>query len=306
MSENQYNELFETIKSNFVPKVHLAKSQLETSQLKSELENAKEELQRMKSKYEEEKLKNDIIQAEKECLESEKKTLELKFNEISLKLKLKTNQYDSLLSSGKTDCKSEVSTETLTVKQEPNQIGIVNIPASSSSGIGSKRTGSVSADDQRKKAKRKKTARSNSKTPKTRESTQNEFKFTCDICIDVWGEKIEGDFGGDPDQENAPDARQRISAFSSFEGLKTHCIHIHGVIEESFCKEHSCSQYKGHVNEMYAPHGENICEICGLSFKFQKHLNQHMALDHADRNMTNKQFYDLYLKYKNIDYSVKY
>ena len=59
----------------------------------------------MTSKYEDEKLKNDIIQAEKECLEAEKKTFELKFNEISLKLKLKTNQYDSLLSTGKPDCK---------------------------------------------------------------------------------------------------------------------------------------------------------------------------------------------------------
>ena len=99
MSENQYNELFETIKSNFVSKVHLEKSKPETSQLKSELVNAKKELQRMKSQYEEEKLKNDIIQAEKECLESEKKKL-------ALQLKLKTNQYDSLLSSEKTGCTS--------------------------------------------------------------------------------------------------------------------------------------------------------------------------------------------------------
>ena len=142
MSENQYNAVFETIKSNLVPKVELGKCILESKRLKLDLENAKEELKKIKSKYEEEKLKNDIIQAEKECLEAEKKTFELKFNEISLKLKLKTNQYDSLLSSGTTDCKptdtDKISIGTQTVKEEPQDIGIVNIPTSTSD-IGKKR-----------------------------------------------------------------------------------------------------------------------------------------------------------------------
>ena len=302
MSENQYNELFETIKSNFVSKVQLEKSKLETSQLKSELENAKEELKRMKLKYEEEKLKNEIIQAEKECLEAERKTFELRFNEISLKLKLKTNQYDSLLSSEKTGCISndteKTSIGTQTVKEEPNEIGIVNVPTSTSE-IGTKRTSSVSTDDQRKKAKRKKTSPSNSKTPKTRKSTQNEFKFNCVICIYSWGRDIQADFGGDPDQENIPDPRQSISSFSSFEALKNHCINDHDIPEEGFCKETSCLEYKVHWN---APHGQNICKICDLSFKFQKHLDEHMDIEHVDLEMTNKQFYDLYLKYKNADY----
>ena len=75
MSENQYNAVFETIKSNLVPKVELEKSKFESSLLKLDLENAKQELKKIKSKYEEEKLKNDIIQAEKECLESERRLL---------------------------------------------------------------------------------------------------------------------------------------------------------------------------------------------------------------------------------------
>ena len=300
MSENQYNAVIEAIKSNLVPKVELGRSKLESKGLKKELEKAKEELKKMNSKYEEEKLKNDIIQAEKECLEAEKKTFELKFNEISLKLKLKTNQYDSLLSAGKTDCKPTESAENHTMKAEPNEIGIVNVPDSSSSSIGTKRTSSVPADDQTKKAKRKKTTRSDSNTRNNRMSTRNERKFTCEYCIVKWGVKIERDFGGDPDKENAPDPRQIISTFSSFEALKNHNINDHYAVGELFCEEKSCLDYEEHSNlDLYAPHGENICEICDLSFKFKKHYDQHVATGHANQDMTNKQFYDLYLKYQN-------
>ena len=104
---------------NLVPKVKYEEAQLEIERLKSELtkclkcykmhkmlQNTKMDLKALESKYEEQKLKIEIYQAEKECLESENKTLKLKSNELSLKLKLKTSHYDSLLSSGKTDCKS--------------------------------------------------------------------------------------------------------------------------------------------------------------------------------------------------------
>ena len=107
---------------------------------------AEEDVKRMKSKYEDEKLRIEIIQAEKECLQSKMKTLELKSNELSLKLKLKTKQYDALVSSRKTDCKSNdsenISIGTQTVKEEPTEIGIVNNPCSSRSSpdIGSKRS----------------------------------------------------------------------------------------------------------------------------------------------------------------------
>ena len=300
MSENYYNEIFETIKSNLVPKSVYEESRLEIGHLKSELENAKEELKKMKSKYEEEKLKNDIIQAEKECLEAEKKTFELKFNELSLKLKLKSNQYDSLLSSGKTDCKSndteKISMGTQTVKEEPQDIGIVNTPTSTSE-IGTKRTSTVSADDQRKKAKRKKTTRSDSTTRNTRKSTRNERKFTCEYCIDKWRVAIEFDFGGDPDKENVPDPRQIISTFSSFEALKDHCTFLHGLSRNHLCAEKSCLYWNGHLrNGKGALHGKNICKICDKSFELQRHLDQHMAYGHADLDMTKKQFYESLLK----------
>ena len=91
-----------------------------------------------------------------------------------------------------------------------------------------------------------------------------------------------------------------------FQAFKTHSINVHGA--DDFCEERNCSFYKGHGTRgwfgVYAPHGENICRICDLVFKFQKHLDQHVATRHADHDMTNKQFYDLYLKYKGSYYKV--
>ena len=311
MSENCYNEIFETIKSNLVPKALYEESKLEIERMKTLLQKA----EKKQEKFEEQKLRIDIIQAEKvsleaekEKLEAEKKTFELKFNEISLKLKLKTNQYDSLLSSGKTDSKSnateKISTGSQTIKQEPTEIGIVNVPASSMSspGIGSKRPNSVSADEQRKIAKRKKTAN----TPRnTRESTQNRSKFTCEECIDDWGLKIERDFGGDPNEKGAPDAKQFISTFNTFADYKNHVIDAHDSAGVTFCKERSCLHEDDHDKFSKASHGDIICKICDLSFKFQQHHDHHMEIAHADPNMTKKQFFDLYLKYSYDFYNDK-
>ena len=315
-----YNEIFETIKSKLVPKEQYEDSQLELEHMRSELKNAKEDLKRIKSKYEEQKLKIDIIQAEKECLESEKKTFELKFNELSLKLKLKTNQYDSLLSSEKTDCESNdtelMSSGTQTVKEEPHEIGIDNNPTSLSSEIGTKRTNSGS-DNERKKSKCKKTTRSSSTTRNTRTATHNKRTFTCEVCVYDWGQDIEDNFGGDPNhkgppctsvpdpRDRAPDPRQIIKAFPSYEALKNHKTRFHGENVDMLCQEKSCLKYDKHWHHR---HGEILCRICDLSFKLQKNLDQHMETDHADHNMllTKQQFYDLYLKYKEhyqLDYT---
>ena len=89
-------------------------------------------------------LKIDVLQAEMKALEAERKTFEVKFDAVSSKLKLKTHEYDSLLKS-KTksqDIKIFVTPEsqvqkssigTQTIKQEPEEIGVVNVPASLSS-----------------------------------------------------------------------------------------------------------------------------------------------------------------------------
>ena len=154
-------------------------------------------------------------------LESEKK-------KISLKLKLKINQYDSLLSSGRTDCKSndteKTSISTQTAKKEPTEIRFVNAPASTSK-KGTNRTSTASVHDQRKKAKRKKTARSNSTTLDPLRSTQNKCKLTCNKCID--------------------------SVFSSFEALINHTVNIHGLRDD----EHSTDEF---IEELIEESVENF------------------------------------------------
>ena len=316
MSQSCYNKIFETIKANLVPKVQLEDSQNEiqtlwsmVEALQSDVKTAEEDVKRMKSKYEDEKLKIEIIQAEKECLQSKMKTLELKSNELSLKLKLKTKQYDALVSSRKTDCKSndteKISTGSQTVKEEPTEIGIVNVPASSrsSSGFGSKRPNSISNDEKRKVAKRKKTA-CNSRSTKI--YTRNKPKFTCEVCIDNWGWEIEYDFDGDPDKKGAPDPKESISTFNNFADYKHHIVDDHELFDgETFCKEKSCLRQDDHgdVNcpdSSFASHGDIICKICDLSFKFQQHHDHHMEIAHADLNMKKKQFHNLFLKYKHI------
>ena len=308
MSESCYNKILENIKSNLVPKVEYEESQLEIERLKSELQNAKEDLKTMESKFAEQKLKIEIYQAEKECLESENKTLKLKSNELSLKLKLKTNQHDSLLSSGKTDCNSNNSEKicigTQTVKQEPTEIGIVNVPTSSSSGIGTKRQNSESANVERRKihriktsnSKEKKSNKSSSRSISTRESIRKERNFSCERCLRDWGDNVHDKFDENPNKDEVPDPKRKISTFTNIKDYKHHVANDHkanrlAIVEP--CKENSCIQWRDAWHE----HGDIICKICDLSFKHQKHHDQHIEIEHMGHHMTNKQFYDLYLKY---------
>ena len=73
MSEQKYNEVFEFIKTNLVPKSEFGESQNEILNLKSALEKATNDLKKVKMELEEQKLSIDILQAEKESLEAEKK-----------------------------------------------------------------------------------------------------------------------------------------------------------------------------------------------------------------------------------------
>lgn len=67
-------------------------------------------LQAIQKKYEEQqneiveqKLKIEVLEAEKLRLEADKKSLEARFDEVDVKLKLKTAQYESLLAKQKND-----------------------------------------------------------------------------------------------------------------------------------------------------------------------------------------------------------
>jgi len=328
MIEQKYTEVFEFIKLNLVPKNQFDESQKEIFRLKSALENATEKLNEMKLECEEQKDTIDIIQAEKDSLQAEKvnleatkKTFEVKLNEVCLKLKQKTKQYDSLLKSQreqtilemtKNSKQKDVETnkaDIQKIKEEPNEIRIVNVPSSipacqngSTTKTGTKRKLSSKEDVQRTKAKRKKSMLSREAGPSSsRTTTKPTRKFSCESCLDNWGLEIKYHYLGNPEKSDAPDPKQSIQTFSSFEDYKNHHIVAHSLSLEYVCKEESCHLYSDHNDQGLWPHGDINCEICNLSFKLQKHHDEHMKFEHADINMLgNKETYDLFLKYQGV------
>ena len=129
MTEQTYTKVFELIQGTLVPKAQLEEANIKIKHLESMLDKAKSESNEQKLSMEIIQAEKDSLQAEKESLQAEKKAIEVKFNEVSLKLKQKTDQYDSLLKS-----KAAMQTETKKIKEESREIGIVNVPASTSSG----------------------------------------------------------------------------------------------------------------------------------------------------------------------------
>ena len=265
MSEPSYQKVFEVIQTSLVPKSQYDELQNEVASLKSKLESTKNE---WRSKFEEQKLAMDILQAENDSMESEKKTLENMFKEVSLKLKQKTNQYDSLLQASKTGPKqtpvAKSSAGTQTIKEEPNQIGIVNVPTSSSSHpnrptvkTGTKRSYSKSDDGKKRTSKRLKISKSDNAKRTTRKSLQAQRKFSCYGWDSDWTEKIKREFSGDPTKIGAPDPKQ-IPRFTSFEDYRNHCVSVHPYtfcyFIEDPCKETSCLLEAKHSNRNADPH----------------------------------------------------
>ena len=303
--EKVYEAMKIEIEAYLVPRKLYDESQNQLSLLKSELEMAKSDLKKLKSdnshlteSYNQLKderlgdaLKIDVLQAEMKALEAERKTFEVKFDAVSSKLKLKTHEYDSLLKSKSKsqDIKIFVTQDlnaakkssigTQTIKQEQEEIGIVNLPASSSSQqktppakTGTKRT---SHDDNRKitKAKRKKTENSDSMV--TRKSTENNEKFTCFDCIINWGIDVQMNHGCDPDKTGVPNPKEIIPTFPSFDDYKNHLVRIHD------------------AQPFNCPDGGSACKICGLKFSKKRHLDLHVHLEHMNlTDMTKKQVFD--------------
>ena len=288
MSEEKYNEVFEFIKSNLVPKSEFGVSQNEILNLKSALEKTTNDLKKVKMEFEEQKLAMDILQAEKESLEAEKKTFEVKFNEVSLKLKQKANQYELLLKSHRNDFVSKdiekKSAGTQTINGEMEIVAISSAASSRqddpAAKTGVKRT-NVSTDDvQRTKAKRKKTTIID--TIFRKKPTE---KWTCIDCLDEWGRKIQTDYDGDPDRYNnpyndVPDPKQEIQTFSSFKDYNDHLDTTHD----------------GHAKTKREwPNGDIKCTKCRLNFKYQEHYDEHFQCEHADLNsLSMDDLYELY------------
>ena len=121
-SENE-DGVFENInvlmKKKFVTrKKYLRKVEV----MKRELVQKDEELHKIKAEYEREKLKNDIIIAEKNVVTC-------KFNELKLKLKLKTQEYDELSNSNKPDdnMTEQVSIGIQTIEKEPTTTDVETV-----------------------------------------------------------------------------------------------------------------------------------------------------------------------------------
>ena len=326
MSEQKYNKVFEFIKLNLFPKPQFDESQKEIFRLKSALENANKKLNEMQLECEDQKETIDIIQAEKDTLQAEKenleatkKTFEVKFNEVALKLKQKTKQYDSLLKSQSKNSKQNdieiIPAGTQKIKEEPREIRIVNVPSSISARqngapakTGTKRTHSSKDEVQRTKAKRKKSMLEYyqnlsdfTNLSSSRNTTKLNSKFSCESCLDNWGLEIKYHYLGNPDKSDAPDPKQNIQTFSSFEDYKNHHVVAHSLSLEYVCKEESCHLYSDHNDQGLWPHGDINCKICNLTFKLQKHHDEHMKFEHADiNNMKNREIYDLFLKYQGV------
>ena len=83
-------------------KIDHLEAEMKTLQAENlELQNVKDVLEKLKSEI---ALKIDVLEAGMKTLEAEKRRFELKFDEVSLKLKLKTHEYDSLLNSKQDHC----------------------------------------------------------------------------------------------------------------------------------------------------------------------------------------------------------
>ena len=288
-------------------------SQKEVASLKSELESVRNE---WKSKFEEQKLAMDILQAEKESMELEKKTSESKFKEVSLKLKQKNHHYDSLLrlkgTGSKQTSTAKASASTQTIKEELNQIGIVNVPTSLSSHpnrsevkTGTKRSNSNLDNDKTRIKKRKKSLKSDNAKRTTKKSLQTQQKFSCHDCFSDWARSIKREFSGDPTQNGAPDPKQKIPTFTSFENYRNHCISVHaeniGKYINDPCRETSCLLDADHRYRDFWPHGDMKCEICSLSFKLKEDNDRHMRSEHVDiDSMNSKEIYELYRSNKSF------
>ena len=311
MSETTYEKIFKVIQSSLVPKSRFEESQKEISVLKSALETAKSDLKLFKSKYEDQKQTIDILNAEKETLQSQKSTCELKLKEVSLKLELKTRQYDLLLKSNETDSSKnateKASAGTQTIKEEPIEIGIVNTPTSSSSlsdepsvpsepSVTEKRGLDADHDGKVSKAKRRKATKPEASVRRvTRSTARVQQKFSCQACLDVWGHKVNRDFHGNLNHKDVPDPKKSIKTFSSFKSYRDHFFidhlnHTQEAIDKGclkdygYCQVKSCTDYKTHR----WPHGDIECETCGLSFQFKKHHDLHRKYQHADTNKMSK------------------
>ena len=122
-------------------------------------------------------------------------------------------------------------------------------------------------------------------TAKTKKVRLMNPKITCDECLDDWGRDIKLRYNEEPDHSSAPDPRQKIETFTSFAAYSRHLVDTHDL-------------KSGEITEVYCYlNSDFVCNSCGCSFESQRILDDHIEFEHAILDMTNLEFYDLYLKY---------
>ena len=283
----------------------------------SELQNVKNELEKLKSEI---ALKIDVLEAGMKTLDAEKRTIESKFDEVSVKLKLKTHEYDSLLNSKqdrrqvklvfKQNETEKTSIGIQTIKEEPIEIGVVNVPASFSSQpkeppvkSGTKRTSSNVGDRKIVQAMRMKTEKSNSTPRITRQSITKKDLINCSDCFGRWGSEIEYGYDGDPDKTGAPNPSEVIKTFSS---LKAYENHVQEDDCYDVCPVFYWAQYSFSPNSVDSRYqnADFICKICDSRFVYRQNYERHIDIEHCNSgsryDITKKQMFDLYLKHKTI------
>ena len=314
MSELNFENVFKELKiieANSVSREKYDQLQNEVKRLESMLTEANnryqqeaKEVKKFKMVNELQKMEIDVMKAEKQSHEAEKKTLEVRFDEVNLKLKLKTHQYDML--AGQQSNAQPKSTDPISqqpkkkttgsqtmasdIKDEPS-IGVVNQPSSLPS-KSSKRPTSEPVTGIK------------SKRRKTREKEEN--IYSCDECLVEWGRHVHYDFPHDINHPNAPNPYDRIPRFSTAEDLKNHYQHAHGWYRDSkFCGETDCLHTRGHdvsnSSDNY-PHGDNICgyissngEVCRRSFRYKNQMQEHKRIIHSKiESKTRQEIFNLF------------
>jgi len=107
MSELNFEKIFEELRN--------------LQAIKKKYEESQSEIEKLKVSAAEQKLKIDVLEAEKLSLEAEKKSNEVRLNEVNLKLKIKTAEYDSLLAQRAKDDESSSTRNPLQPIQPDNE-----------------------------------------------------------------------------------------------------------------------------------------------------------------------------------------
>ena len=109
-----------------------------------------------------------------------------------------------------------------------------------------------------------------------------------------------------PNHSGAPDPKESIETFTTFEESKQHYIEEHLPLQSdspwAICEKKSCLNTKAnyilantHPDGHRWPHGDIICGICGLSFERIDDHNLHVRVEHTNMEfLDSKEILDLY------------